>query len=75
MSAALASNVSFFRASSTALNSTSSFASCAWEDPITGELIRVATALVGARKAAPKRSISAIVNEMVRVTLKPINCC
>ena len=75
MSAALATTVSFFRASFTALTSASSLASCDLEDPITEELIRVAPALVSALMAAPKRSISTIVNEMVRVTLKPINCC
>ena len=65
---------SFLRASFTALTSASSLASCAREDPITGELMRVAPALASGLKAAPKRSISAMVKEIVRVTLKPINC-
>ena len=75
MSAAPASRVSFLRASSAALTNALSLASCAWEDLMTGELIRVAPALASALKAAPKRSISAMVKEIVLVTLKPINCC
>ena len=68
MSSALATNVSFFRASYPAFTNASSFASCDLEDPMTGKLIRAASALVSALMAAPNRSISAIMNEMIRVT-------